>query len=562
MSLRQRGASVIKAVGATATAGLVVYPTYLYQTDEGSRRMIQAYSSFVPVVLHYRWMEFIHKLSPMSDEEWEAMDQKYAVPTVAQLARLQGMYTKYGQTAAGLTNTLGDAWIHELRKLEDKVPPRSTDVVFQTVREETNKQVEETFSYFDPTPLGSASIGQVHKAVLRQDGREVAVKVQYPEAQHLFEDDMKTIRKFFEIFGPEHIVLLDALERQNALELDYQKEADNLTEVRTNMIQDGFQPREAVVPAAMSEYTTRRMLVMELLPGPKLIDGVRAFYAKWAEEHGTTLHELEMEVRARIETEGVPSKYEGPPAWQLDMYRRWLGVQDLVHNWGRRALNVTFYWNDPLPLQQSVLPANTPRIIDTLMRIHGSQLLRDGVFNADPHGGNFLLLPDGRLGLIDYGATNRLTWEERITTCVLYAALHRRDEQMLFELCSVGGYKSRHGRRDVLIQLLQLGFDTYGKDLMGNRNIQQFVDHLKAEDPYEEVPDNYAMAQFMSIRLRSLAMGMNHPIRCSDWWGPIAEEVLREEGHPYESWDRAKMERYKPDLNMQQRVMSNWSLIG
>ena len=54
-----------------------------------------------------------------------------------------------------------------------------------------------------------------------------------------------------------------------------------------------------------------------------------------------------------------------------------------------------------------VLPPNIPRVIDTLMRVHGVQLLADGIFQADPHGGNFLLLPDDRVGLIDFGGAYR-----------------------------------------------------------------------------------------------------------------------------------------------------------
>ena len=76
-------------------------------------------------------------------------------------------------------------------------------------------------------------------------------------------------------------------------------------------------------------------------------------------------------------------------------------------------------------------------------------------------------------------------------------------------------------------------------------------DELKKEDPWEEVPDNFVMAQFMSIRLRSLALGMNHPIRCSEWWGPIAEATLKKDGYPYEWWDYEKMLRFKPDVNIQ-----------
>jgi len=69
------------------------------------------------------------------------------------------------------------------------------------------------------------------------------------------------------------------------------------------------------------------------------------------------------------------------------------------------------------------------------------------LFNADPHGGNFLLHPDGRIGMIDYGATKKLTRNERLTACLLWAALYRSDEDLLWELSILGGYKSKYGRK-------------------------------------------------------------------------------------------------------------------
>ena len=55
------------------------------------------------------------------------------------------------------------------------------------------------------------------------------------------------------------------------------------------------------------------------------------------------------------------------------------------------------------------------------MKIHATQLFRDGCFNADPHAGNFMMLQDDRIGLIDFGATKRLTRGERLTACAIYA---------------------------------------------------------------------------------------------------------------------------------------------
>jgi aarF domain-containing kinase len=241
--------------------------------------------------------------------------------------------------------------------------------------------VEETFAFFDPIPLGSASIGQVHRAILKDGTREVAVKVQYPEAQHLFRKDITTIRAFCEALAPEHVVILDALEKQNASELDYQNEANNLLEVAANMKRHGFR-REVTVPAPIPELTTRRMLIMELLPGPKLIDGVRAYFSIWAEQNDTTLHDLEKEARQRIEKEGIP-KYSGPSAFSVDAYRHYLALRNSIVNLGIATYNGTAGWIKPsLKYYDPSLPPNIPIIVDTLMRVHGYQLLADGVFNS------------------------------------------------------------------------------------------------------------------------------------------------------------------------------------
>ena len=125
-----------------------------------------------------------------------------------------------------------------------------------------------------------------------------------------------------------------------------------------------------------------------------------------------------------------------------------------------------------------------PRVMDTLMRVHGHELLVDGCFNADPHAGNFLLLPDDRIGLIDYGATKTLTREERLITCIMYAALARKDSQMILDVSVASGYKSKHMDKDVIMKLVRLGFDTFGRDLLGDKNTQQFIDELYAKDPY------------------------------------------------------------------------------
>ncbi len=553
-----------KAAG-TLIAGGIGAGSYLYSTDDGIKRSVQAYSTFAPVIMHYRLVELKDKyISSVSEEDWEDLDDIYAKSTVEKLGQLQGMYSKYGQTAANLTDTLGDAWIKELRTLENDIPPRSIDVVRKTIEEETGKPLEETFSKFDPEPMGSASIGQVHRATLRSTGKEVAVKVQYPEAQVLFRDDIHAIRSLITRFAPEQIVTLEALEGQNIAELDYNNEAKNLKDIGDNMSKHGFQPKECLVPKPYPELSTKRMLVMELLPGPKLIDGMRAYYAEYARKQGTTLKRMETIARRKIEKEGIPDKYDGPSASKIATYQRMMKLRDgFVNTFVIGSYNVCVAPivklfvsskksqenNDgKMKYLQTSIPPNTPRIVDTLMRVHGYQLLVDGVFNADPHGGNFLLLPDGRIGLIDYGATKRLTENERITSCVLYVALHRKDKDKLWQMAKMGGYKSKYMNKDVYYKLVQFGYDTWGREVTGGLNVQQFMDDLKAKDPYTETPDNFVLASFMVRQILKfvsyidLNTSSRFPFTCSNFnislfFLPSTSEVFSITG--FGPWDES-----------------------
>lgn len=546
-TMRGRFGKVIGSATLVSISSLYAWITYKKKTDEGFARAVKLYSIAGPVVFAYRTTELKHSISftrprtkEKRDDEWRALDEKYSTVIVDLLNELQGMYTKYGQTGAGLTNTFSPIWIEKLRTLEDSCTPKGKEVVAKTIFEETGKNIDDIFATFDETPLGSASIGQVHRATLR-DGTEVAVKVQYPEAQRLFRRDMKTIRTFFQLFAPEQVIILDELSRSFEKEFDYLIEASNLNLVSRNLTRAGFIPGEAAIPRPFDELCTRRLLVMELLKGPKLYDGLRSYISVLAAKEGLTAEEFEEMKRREIEENGVPEKYDGPSSLQIASYLRFMRFRDTLVNSLIWLYNVFGCHSEAISYVSTSLPPNAPRVMDTLMRIHGHELLVDGIFNADPHAGNFLLLPDDRIGLIDYGATKELSREERLICCVLYVALARGDEDMLYDIAVAGGYKSKHMRKDIIMKLTRLGFDTFGRDLIGDGNVQQFIDKLYAEDPYEEVADNLVMAQFLSIRLRSVGMQMGHPVVCSNYWGEIAEKALEDEGMPYEWWNLERL---------------------
>ena len=94
-------------------------------------------------------------------------------------------------------------------------------------------------------------------------------------------------------------------------------------------------------------------------------------------------------------------------------------------------------------------------------------------------------------------------------------------------------------KEENIFKLMEFGFDSFGNDVTGGKNVQQFTDDLYRDDPWEEAAGNLVMAQFLSIRLRSLMMQCGHPVRCSHYWGGFAEEVLQREGLPYEQWSGA-----------------------
>jgi aarF domain-containing kinase len=285
------------------------------------------------------------------------------------------------------------------------------------------------------------------------------------------------------------------------------------------------------------ELCTERLLVMELTPGCKLLDGLRRYGAKLAAEQGQTIEEFELAMRRKIEREGVPARYEGPSAAQIERYLRLARWRDALVNSLIVSFNLVLGWAfGRLERRQTLLPPNAPRMMDILMRVHGTQLLVDGVFNADTHAGNFLLMPDDRIALIDYGSTKRLKRAERLSACCMYAALARRDADTLYNLAVAGGYKSKHMDKEVIVKLLRFGNDTFWRDLLGDKNVAQFMDDLKAQDPYEQAADNLVMASFMSFRLRIVGLALNHPVVCSDWWGRIAEKELEREGVPYRMW--------------------------
>ena len=109
------------------------------------------------------------------------------------LVELGPAYIKLGQVLSTRPDLLPRPYIEELEHLQDDVPPMDFEQVEKTIEEELHARISKLFESFEPEPLGSASLGQVHGAVLR-DGRSVVVKVQRPGIQELMRADLSLLR--------------------------------------------------------------------------------------------------------------------------------------------------------------------------------------------------------------------------------------------------------------------------------------------------------------------------------------------------------------------------------
>lgn len=189
------------------------------------------------------------------------------------LDELGPTFVKFGQLLSTRPDIVPPDIVAELRGLQDDVRPFPFEQVREVVEAELDLTVEQAFLAFDETPLASASIGQVHHAVL-PDGREVAVKVQRPAAERQIEADLgllyqaaRLLRervRALEFVDPEEVV--EEFARSIRLELDYGHEARNAETFHRNFAHE----RGVVVPRVIRPYSTRRLLTLEFLHGTKV----------------------------------------------------------------------------------------------------------------------------------------------------------------------------------------------------------------------------------------------------------------------------------------------------
>jgi len=191
------------------------------------------------------------------------------------LERLGPTFIKFGQLLSVRPDLIPKEYSKELEKLQDEVPEFPFEDVKAIIEKEFGKSIEHSFLHFEKKPIASASISQVHKAILK-NGDKVAVKVQRPEVKRLMETDIEIMFYFAKLlesniekirkFKPVRIV--SEFKEWTEKELDFRLEARNAKRFAQN-----FNGSKTVhIPKVYDEFTTERVLTLEFIDGVELHD--------------------------------------------------------------------------------------------------------------------------------------------------------------------------------------------------------------------------------------------------------------------------------------------------
>jgi len=183
---------------------------------------------------------------------------------------MRGLMIKVGQFMSSRKDFLPDEYTEELSALQDQVPPHDFAESRQRIIEELGAPPEQIFSEFEKEPIAAASLGQVHRAVLK-DGREAAVKIQYPGIEKIIETDIRMFEILVSLLqgriGWINLrVLHEEFSKIVRAELDYVQEGRNAERFRTNFSDDA----RIVIPRVYWNFSCRKVLTLEFVGGIKI----------------------------------------------------------------------------------------------------------------------------------------------------------------------------------------------------------------------------------------------------------------------------------------------------
>lgn len=275
-------------------------------------RHIKRYQKIARVLLKYGFGELVEQLGmasylpiPRRLMRHEVVERPHlTAPERVRLAieKLGPTFIKLGQIMSTRPDLIPPAYIAELEKLQDTVPPAPWEVVRQEIEEELGSPLDEVFASFDPEPIAAASLAQVYHATL-PDGEDVVVKVQRPDIERVIEADLDILFDLARLLQErtplgEIYDLPEVAEDFAATlraEMDYRLEGRNADRFRRNFAGEEY----LYIPQVHWEYTTRRVIVFERISGIK-IDDIAALDAAEFDRHQIALNCARMIIKEML----------------------------------------------------------------------------------------------------------------------------------------------------------------------------------------------------------------------------------------------------------------------
>ena len=227
--------------------------------------------NFVFIYLGYKLIQHRRWLSEAERKERYRAQHRATGERLYRLAvRMQGLLIKSCQFLSSRADVAPPELVVVLSRLQDAVPPRPYDEVAGQVRRELGAAPEEVFASFDREPIAAASLAQVHRA-RTHDGRDVAVKVQYPGIARVVETDLRSISLLIRILARiepkwDFRMLIGEMADYVPRELDFVREGHSAERVARELTHR----TDVRVPEIVWEHTARRVLTMEYIDGIKI----------------------------------------------------------------------------------------------------------------------------------------------------------------------------------------------------------------------------------------------------------------------------------------------------
>lgn len=392
------------------------------------------------------------------------------------LTDLGPTFIKLGQVLASRPDLVGPSLGEELKRLRANVRPDDIEQVRETLRNELGHDYQRHFQSIDPEPLATASIGQVHRAVLN-DGTRVVLKVQRSDIERTMRQDMEVLAGLAQLaervetlsaWGPSDMVR--QLAPMITRELDFSRERQNLDHFAEMFDRKNC---DVVIPHPIKALCTHRVLVMDELIGqpladflkcePSPVDSFKPTPAKetssaesTSDENQTSLVSSDAEGNANAGLPAVVKKSDVPD--ESDSARDTPNVEEDFNSVERQTIK--------------------QQLAETIADVYLTMLFDEALFHADPHPGNLIVMDGGGLGILDFGMIGRIDETLRETIEEMLVAISAGDQHRLMRLIRrIGDAPPTLDDSALAIDVAEF-IGTYGRQTLGEFDLTGALNEL------------------------------------------------------------------------------------